>query len=1202
MGVVYEAIDRERNTRVALKTLRAADPQALYRLKREFRALQDIQHPNLVSLGELIEEEGEWFYTMDLVEGEDFLRFVRPGGDDSLGALDLERLRNALGQLVCGLLALHSAGKVHRDIKPSNILVSDSGQVVLLDFGLIAETAGTLQTSDGQGIGTAAYMAPEQAAGKRVGPEADWYAVGVLLYEALVGEVPFRGSTLEVLMNKQRVTPAPPSERAEGVPSDLDSLCRDLLAFDPESRPSAPEILGRLGFEDEARAALSSRISPRTGSAPFVGREKELAVLLEAFEDARAGKAVTVFVHGASGVGKSALVKRFRELARTKAPDLVTLSGRCYERESVPYKAFDGVADALSAYLRRLDRLETTQLLPIHASELPRVFPVLARVEAIVQAPRSQPVVRDPQELRKRVFGAVRELLTRIADSRPLIVVIDDLQWAGQDSQLLLSDLLRPPDAPPMLLIACSRTADAQARDAHGPRPRSDTLPGTVRDLPLGPLSADDARALARRLLRREEAEDSVNADTIATEAEGHPLYIQELVRHAVTVEGGEARPRLDEAIWARAAALDEPARLLLELICVVGEPIPQQVVCDAAELETTTFERNVSLLRAAYMVRSTGVRAVDYLEPYHDRVRETVVEHLTEEERIQRHRRLGVALESAEIARDRPELILRQLEAAGEGERAAEYATRAGEAATKALAFDRAAECYLAALRLGDYEDARTRELRLLLADALANAGRGPEAAQVFAEAAEGASAAVKLECHQRAAEQLLASGHIERGLAAVREVLAQVGTKLPATPRRALFSLLWQRAKLRLRGRRWQPRDETEIARSELIRLDTYKAVAIGLSMVDTIRSHDFQARGLLLALRTGERRRIARALAFEAIAEGMTGSRGQRQAAGLLAEASGIAEESGDPYLAGWVQGSRGIVDYLGGRFTVACDELGGAEGQFRDHTTGTAWELDNVRIFRMFALRHLGRFRELRAAFTEYREDARRRGDRYALTTLNRSCSFVWLTNDDPDEAAADLERDQWTPPERGYHMQHWYALRARAEIALYQSTVAEAEDEFADGFTRLDRSLLTRAQILRAEAHWLRGRLALSRAVELDKAEVPEAERAAKALAGEGTDYATIWSQFLRAGTAMRAGAREQARKLLSDACELASKLDMTAYAASARWRIDELAPEASSRAARERVRADMETLGIARPQRVTEVFLPGFGGRAHAAA
>src|SRR5262249_20334629 len=141
-GVVYEAYDREHDAIVALKTLQQLGAGALYRFKREFRALADIDHPNLVALYELRAEGEHWFFTMELGEGVNFRSYVPPAnhGAEHLSKPDMDRLRDAFRQLSDGVRAIHEAGRLHCDLKPANVLVERSGRVVILDFGLVTES------------------------------------------------------------------------------------------------------------------------------------------------------------------------------------------------------------------------------------------------------------------------------------------------------------------------------------------------------------------------------------------------------------------------------------------------------------------------------------------------------------------------------------------------------------------------------------------------------------------------------------------------------------------------------------------------------------------------------------------------------------------------------------------------------------------------------------------------------------------------------------------------------------------------------------------------------------------------------------------------------------------------------------------------------------------------------------------------------
>lgn len=254
MGEVFEAHDCETGELLALKVLARADGDTVTRFKREFRAVQATSHPNLVSLRELVRDGESWFFTMELVRGHHFMEYV---------GRDMARLRPALRQLTDGLRILHDAGLIHRDIKPSNVMVTPTGRVVLLDFGLVTAADPARQSMNT--VGTIEYMAPEQAFGQKVSEASDWYSVGVMLYEALTGQLPYAGHPMQILVEKKQREATPPDELAPGAPPDLAALCRELLRIDPERRPLGTEI-DRIRVRRHG-SARDPRTRPRSSSA-----------------------------------------------------------------------------------------------------------------------------------------------------------------------------------------------------------------------------------------------------------------------------------------------------------------------------------------------------------------------------------------------------------------------------------------------------------------------------------------------------------------------------------------------------------------------------------------------------------------------------------------------------------------------------------------------------------------------------------------------------------------------------------------------------------------------------------------------------------------------------------------------------------------------------------------------------------------------
>jgi eukaryotic-like serine/threonine-protein kinase len=704
-GIVYEVFDPFRNKYLALKELRQATPDALYRFKREFRSLSDVAERNLVRLYDLVSEGDQWYVSMELVRGRNFIEYVRGAPfsyeideeeqavEPPLGTADPSRLDLALPQLATGLATLHNAGKLHRDIKPSNVLVAaEDLRVVLLDFGLVLDIdilssiANTEATS-----GTPAYMSPEQGGGQALGPASDWYAMGVMLYEALTGRVPFRGSYLEILNAKRAADVPPPSTIVAGVPPHLDDLCRDLLRLDPRARPSADEILKRLG------ASPSQRIRfPARGAYPLVGRERHLRILRDAFDAAVEGALMTICVQGDSGAGKTALIRAFIEQLRDEVTDVLVLTGRCYQRESVPYKGVDSLVDALHRYLSRQDPAEIDALLPRDIEAAEQLFPVLRDLCDLMRVRRRvMPALETNQhDLRQRAFATMRELLLRLAERTKLVLVLDDLQWGDVDSAELLDELLRQPDAPPLLLIAAYRSDAA----ATSPFVRAFRERVPASDLMLDPLTPEESRHFALQLLGDNVPDPAEVASIIAEESGGSPLFITELVR-AFTMAGptilGRDATVLD-VLQVRLRSLHAPALGLLQMICVHGRPILREPLHRA--LTGGEFEKTLSDLTAQQLIRTRETVGGEAVEPSHDRIAEAALTMLNEEELRQRHAQLATALEAVEAD---AELLADHMLAAGLMDRAAVYVERAAENAAATLAFDRAARLFRRAITL---------------------------------------------------------------------------------------------------------------------------------------------------------------------------------------------------------------------------------------------------------------------------------------------------------------------------------------------------------------------------------------------------------------------------------------------------------------------------------------------------------------------
>jgi tetratricopeptide (TPR) repeat protein len=1220
-GVVYRAFDRERQADVALKILSHVSADSVHRLKHEFRSLAGITHPNLVVLYEFCFGAGEWFYTMELVEGTDFLTYVS-GGDEvtpaetrrldllettprdqpvradkpmvsAPGHFDEGYLRSTLIQVARGVQMLHEKRTLHGDLKPANVLVTPKGRAVILDFGLATsltpdELYETVET--GFRCGTPAYMSPEQAAAQPTTEASDWYSVGVMLYQALTGSLPFWGTISEVLAQKRLGTPPLPSRLASGVPADLESLCMDLLAQSPQDRPTGVEVLRRLeGAKAGAGTVLTSAQNLALG---FVGRQSELRVLCEAFDAVQSGRPVQVHVHGVSGIGKTALVRRFLAGLR-EDHDCVVLAGRCYECESVPYKMFDSLIDGLVRYLRRLTRAEAESLMPRDVRVLARLFPTLLRVDAVVAAPPRNLESGDPHELRRRAFAALKELFGRITDRRPLVLFIDDLQWGDKDSTRLLAYLLSPPDPPKLLLVASYRSEEVGSNPVLQAVLQSDGIQGIEagrREIAVSALSESESLELAVELLGSRDGEALGRAQIIAQEAQGSPFFVRELVEY---VKAGLSQHgvQLNEMLSHRISLLPEDARQLLAVIAVAGHPVAQGLAAKTADLEGEA-ERALSILRSVSLIRSGGRQLDDSVETYHDRIREAVVGHLVPADRQQIHQRLAAALETS--THPDPEKLMVHWEGAKKPEQAATYAAIAAVRAAEALAFDRAAELFRFSLdRLPD-DDPRHRTLKTQLADALANAGRAPEAADAYLSAAEGASWSEEFELKRRAAEQLLISGHSERGRQVAASVLKAVGLKMPATPRRAFLSLLLHRARIRLRGVGFRERDQSQIPYDTLRRVDTCWSMGIGLSMVDTTIGAIFASRCLLLSLASGEPRRTARALAFEGGHRASIRGHSTR-AIGLIQTAEALAQRIDDPHVQGFTTLMGGIASYFTGSFRRALEACDRAGAIFRDSCKGATWELATANAYATYSLYGLGEWAELSERVPLLLDAAQRRNNEYATTLLRVPFGMVaWLARGDIEGARKEADNAIRKCSPSTFQLQHAMHFFAVEQIDQYVGDGPAAWNRIQETWPALRRSLLLKIEVIRFLALQIRTNSAL---LARSGPSIPRIVlRDAGRIGRIGIIGAKPLAQLVQSAVLVRRGRTEAAVALLKQAATGFDGAEMKIHAAATRHRLGELVGGEEGRSLVDIASTAMCAQRIKSPARVTAMLVPGSAG------
>lgn len=780
MGIVFRATDLMLMRVVAVKILlqTAATDDSHSRFLREARSAASLNHPHIVTVYDVGEDQGLPFFVMELVDGHSL---------SEAPPRDLSQVIDIVCQICAALEHAHANNLVHRDLKPANVLLSGAN-VKLADLGLALPSRGSRISHAGTIVGTAAYMAPEQALGKTVDGRADLYALGVMLYELTTGRVPFPGDDPLATISQHLHAPVvPPRVLRPDLPRPLEAVILRLLAKDPAQRfATAAETAAALrdsilaAPEIEGDGAPAVAILDALSRGRLVARSDELAQARDLWRRAQEGRGHCLLMSGEPGSGKTRLAREV--IVQATLDGGVVLSGACYEYEATtPYLPF---VEAFRRWVReQKDDANLRELIGEGASQIAKLVPEIETRIGPFQVRQDLPA----HEERLLFFDAVTNVFARLAKRQSLLFYLDDLHWADSGTLWLLGHLIRNLREERVLIVASYR--DTELDRAH---PLARALVDWNRErlstrIVLKRFGPDETRAQITALLDENISGDF--SEAVYRETEGNPFYVEEVMKALIeqgslTRESGRWKrceladlvipQSVKEAIGNRLDRVSAECNEVLRAAAVLGKSFTIDELMAAADGQNEN-----TLLDALDEAVAAQLLAADRDEAFvftHDKIREVLYEELNPIRRRRLHRRTAEGLEQhRERAPVAVETLAHHFIHAGEYERGMKYAKQAATEAERIFAYDEAIAAYGHALECA--ESLGLEDEQLALEEATGNAamasGDTLRAIEHFDRALQMARDPmdrVRIQC--QAASSLVTTGD-QRGLEYVQEAL---------------------------------------------------------------------------------------------------------------------------------------------------------------------------------------------------------------------------------------------------------------------------------------------------------------------------------------------------------------------------------------------------------------------------------------------
>lgn len=726
MGVVYRAIDTEKDTTVALKVLSRrslADDEVKRRFMREANTGANLDHPNIVKIYDFGEEDGEHYLSMEYVEGETLRHLIKDSPFSPEKAVDICIAVSA------ALAAAHNAGIIHRDIKSENIMLTTTGEVKVMDFGLAKMQNASLLTQEGGILGTVAYMSPQQAAGEAVDHRSDIFSLGVVLYELLTGRLPFGAEyEMAVIYSILNEDPISVKDLNPELPDVLDRVVVKALQKELNARyQSGDEFAADLKkVKDVLKEGVKAEVADldliaevdkekreqRGFQAGLTGRKEEFETLKKLLVRTSESEGQTALIAGEAGIGKSRLVAELEKYARNKI--ITTLKGRClFKQGTQPYQPF---IEAIGNYfdIKGIGTDEHLQeFIQEKAPELANLLPVY---RMFLNIKGHTEVTLDSKE---QLWDAIYKLLVKLSSERSIILYLDDLHWADDDTLDLFYYISRNTIDRKVMIVGTYRTEDILAAREGKEHllldiQRQMNREGALTVVELVRLDTGHIRDMVESLFPGTNF-DNAFYELIFTETEGNPFFVMEILKlfkseGVIEKENGTHRLREDyeqfdipskihDVVMMRVGRLNDEEREMLEVGAVEGDSFHSDTIASCLDM------RRIHVLRKL----QTLEREHNIIHPYekmyrfdHGKIREILYDSILPELRTEYHLIIGDFLVSAYEKQDHvaSNIAYHYIEGK-EYRKALPYLITAGERARTIFANDQALEQYGKALQI---------------------------------------------------------------------------------------------------------------------------------------------------------------------------------------------------------------------------------------------------------------------------------------------------------------------------------------------------------------------------------------------------------------------------------------------------------------------------------------------------------------------